>query len=99
MRAQRWRRKDRTLLPVHYVDAVVDVLVGVIDDRDFDGQSSNAFPASQSAREIHLETRALAEAKIGVERGYALHSLDRKSTRLNSSHITISYAVFCLKKK
>ena len=24
---------------------------------------------------------------------------DRKSTRLNSSHITISYAVFCLKKK
>src|SRR5437773_9430577 len=29
----------------------------------------------------------------GAKRG------DRKSTRLNSSHITISYAVFCLKKK
>src|SRR5438094_6221220 len=27
------------------------------------------------------------------------HFLDRKSTRLNSSHRTISYAVFCLKKK
>src|SRR5437773_9709352 len=27
------------------------------------------------------------------------HETDRKSTRLNSSHITISYAVFCLKKK
>src|SRR3712207_8040234 len=27
------------------------------------------------------------------------HSLDRKSTRLNSSHANISYAVFCLKKK
>src|SRR5207248_11703570 len=27
------------------------------------------------------------------------HRLDRKSTRLNSSHRTISYAVFCLKKK
>src|SRR5256885_13306318 len=26
-------------------------------------------------------------------------SLDRKSTRLNSSHLAISYAVFCLKKK
>src|SRR5207249_8046633 len=26
-------------------------------------------------------------------------SLDRKSTRLNSSHVSISYAVFCLKKK
>src|SRR5699024_12232442 len=28
-----------------------------------------------------------------------LLSLDRKSTRLNSSHVSISYAVFCLKKK
>src|SRR3989442_11011924 len=29
----------------------------------------------------------------------ALRSEDRKSTRLNSSHVRISYAVFCLKKK
>src|SRR5690606_39757992 len=29
----------------------------------------------------------------------ALSTLDRKSTRLNSSHVKISYAVFCLKKK
>src|SRR5438874_9401803 len=28
-----------------------------------------------------------------------LEHLDRKSTRLNSSHVEISYAVFCLKKK
>src|SRR5207253_8689156 len=28
-----------------------------------------------------------------------LYGLDRKSTRLNSSHVAISYAVFCLKKK
>src|SRR5256885_12108259 len=27
------------------------------------------------------------------------HGIDRKSTRLNSSHLVISYAVFCLKKK
>src|SRR5437773_6924784 len=32
-----------------------------------------------------------------LDDGYAI--TDRKSTRLNSSHITISYAVFCLKKK
>src|SRR5438874_7416258 len=32
--------------------------------------------------------------------GEAHHSkIDRKSTRLNSSHVEISYAVFCLKKK
>src|SRR5699024_11935169 len=29
----------------------------------------------------------------------ALNKIDRKSTRLNSSHVSISYAVFCLKKK
>src|SRR5256885_4970025 len=28
-----------------------------------------------------------------------VHAPDRKSTRLNSSHLVISYAVFCLKKK
>src|SRR5260221_6441630 len=31
--------------------------------------------------------------------GRAVHAEDRKSTRLNSSHTVISYAVFCLKKK
>src|SRR5438309_5442559 len=37
-------------------------------------------------------------AEVGVEnRGW--HQRDRKSTRLNSSHSSISYAVFCLKKK
>src|SRR5256885_11211544 len=36
-----------------------------------------------------LQRRAAKEA----------YSLDRKSTRLNSSHLVISYAVFCLKKK
>src|SRR5207249_9044589 len=30
---------------------------------------------------------------------HAAPALDRKSTRLNSSHVSISYAVFCLKKK
>src|SRR5258707_9168620 len=37
--------------------------------------------------------RALQEDLAGVS------ALDRKSTRLNSSHANISYAVFCLKKK
>src|SRR5690625_6726306 len=30
---------------------------------------------------------------------YIVNNIDRKSTRLNSSHVAISYAVFCLKKK
>src|SRR5258708_14213093 len=36
---------------------------------------------------------------VGEKRVSALRLTDRKSTRLNSSHQIISYAVFCLKKK
>src|SRR5699024_12288576 len=35
----------------------------------------------------------------GFSRTAVLYAVDRKSTRLNSSHVSISYAVFCLKKK
>src|SRR5688500_19656952 len=38
-------------------------------------------------------------ALIFEELSYADPVVDRKSTRLNSSHLVISYAVFCLKKK
>src|SRR3712207_8400787 len=38
------------------------------------------------------------ELRLAVEKNCA-YGLDRKSTRLNSSHANISYAVFCLKKK
>src|SRR5690606_41861029 len=38
-------------------------------------------------------------ADRGGDRGADQGNQDRKSTRLNSSHVKISYAVFCLKKK
>src|SRR3712207_7944570 len=42
-----------------------------------------------------------AEVEVGqaLDPGEAGLGQDRKSTRLNSSHVNISYAVFCLKKK
>src|SRR5437868_11915233 len=40
---------------------------------------------------------ALSAKLVGLPHG--LLDQDRKSTRLNSSHVSISYAVFCLKKK
>src|SRR5438309_7980600 len=44
--------------------------------------------------------RALLDAEgAGRVLAHVLDRLDRKSTRLNSSHSSISYAVFCLKKK
>src|SRR5256885_11845516 len=53
--------------------------------------SAGKRPASQ--RQIQSESR--------VARVHRCHrkAEDRKSTRLNSSHLVISYAVFCLKKK
>src|SRR5205807_7777843 len=39
------------------------------------------------------------EPRLGDAIGACRMCLDRKSTRLNSSHLVISYAVFCLKKK
>src|SRR3712207_8447919 len=43
----------------------------------------------------HIETQPFDAGR----RPLALWTRDRKSTRLNSSHANISYAVFCLKKK
>src|SRR5690606_40526016 len=36
---------------------------------------------------------------ISIDAGQNFNKIDRKSTRLNSSHVKSSYAVFCLKKK
>src|SRR6266516_2267787 len=50
----------------------------------------------QTPVELHLVRIHLDRLGIRV---HPVDRLDRKSTRLNSSHRTISYAVFCLKKK
>src|SRR2546427_2038199 len=47
----------------------------------------------------HLDQCDLGAGPDGVEDRRARPGGDRKSTRLNSSHSQISYAVFCLKKK
>src|SRR5256885_5168616 len=43
--------------------------------------------------------RPMGEALLPDGATYTFWGKDRKSTRLNSSHLVISYAVFCLKKK
>src|SRR3712207_6984163 len=45
------------------------------------------------------DKRRLDDAKVRLRPPVLRHTRDRKSTRLNSSHANISYAVFCLKKK
>src|SRR5438034_6579803 len=46
-----------------------------------------------------MNHQLMTELHDGVMRACADDEVDRKSTRLNSSHTVISYAVFCLKKK
>src|SRR5690625_6603711 len=45
------------------------------------------------------KTRRMDTLNMAKTASQEMASLDRKSTRLNSSHVAISYAVFCLKKK
>src|SRR2546429_4366809 len=66
----------------------------------------DALPISRSGRRgrerVHLskrELRAERQRNAREEAAYIAKIEDRKSTRLNSSHGYISYAVFCLKKK
>src|SRR2546429_7041835 len=72
---------------------------------------STLFPYTTLFRSDPRAEHGQAQAAVGQQgqqvlpaaaarhRGQHLLALDRKSTRLNSSHGYISYAVFCLKKK
>src|SRR5207248_11799941 len=61
---------------------------------------STLFPYTTLFRSPAPAGLAASRVPTGpVSVAYALDAQDRKSTRLNSSHRTISYAVFCLKKK
>src|SRR5471032_3474707 len=67
---------------------------------------STLFPYTtlfRSRRALPRRRTVSPRTGAGVNRHFRKASpalaTDRKSTRLNSSHITISYAVFCLKKK
>src|SRR2546426_8492250 len=66
---------------------------------------STLFPYTTLFRS-HKGTQILGERGCGVQLSLRTNKMcpgfaatDRKSTRLNSSHLVISYAVFCLKKK
>src|SRR5438034_5799074 len=52
-----------------------------------------------AARRINVEDHVCGIVMQGLACVQGLFDGDRKSTRLNSSHTVISYAVFCLKKK
>src|SRR5690625_6764698 len=68
-----------------------DVFLGEIGD--------TPFYMSKDQYEYWKHTQLIIDAVDGRGGMFSLEGPDRKSTRLNSSHVAISYAVFCLKKK
>src|SRR5437868_12736506 len=60
---------------------------------------STLFPYTTLFRSACGGSTSTDSAKVRFSVLCSAPTLDRKSTRLNSSHVSISYAVFCLKKK
>src|SRR2546426_4230798 len=81
--------------------AVLNLSAWYDDNYGPEGATTN-FAGLLKARgqEGHSQTSLLLGPWVhGVDETAKTKSGDRKSTRLNSSHLVISYAVFCLKKK
>src|SRR5690625_7305047 len=79
----------------------MDVEVTQGADVVFGDLINSLYQTEQAIR--NNDTDAISEASALVDDAFEEfidnRSRDRKSTRLNSSHVAISYAVFCLKKK
>src|SRR5437773_7714259 len=97
------RRIERMGYRAHTIRGELRTVIGAVgDDRGKDRLKSLESlecveavqpilqPFKLASREVRREATVISVDGVGI---------DRKSTRLNSSHITISYAVFCLKKK
>src|SRR5690349_23689594 len=62
-------------------------------------RSSKPAQVVQAQRHHRIAPAQLLVPRLEFDKLFSGEPLDRKSTRLNSSHVEISYAVFCLKKK
>src|SRR5690349_23958689 len=64
-----------------------------------DGADADTFANSAVAKQVSASASGNPGWVDALWRATSAAGRDRKSTRLNSSHVEISYAVFCLKKK
>src|SRR3712207_7903612 len=71
------------------------------DDHELDAEleDNDDGPAGDDDQDGEEDDGEDEDGEDGEDEDCAANVLDRKSTRLNSSHANISYAVFCLKKK
>src|SRR5438034_8178781 len=92
------RRPPRsTLFPYTTLFRSFDRPIGINTASPLGGKITASVPFSFNNDQVGVEGYYVAgNNRASVE---ILNGIDRKSTRLNSSHTVISYAVFCLKKK
>src|SRR5690606_40628323 len=92
-----------TLFPYTTLFRSVGIQPLTIDSEDFIPDIDSAVPGPGATGYAgHHDTAIVGrrvEAEIRHLPTFIVVDQDRKSTRLNSSHVKISYAVFCLKKK
>src|SRR5947209_14150489 len=94
----------RPATPQIYTLSLHDALPIYFDPLDEEAVEEQADAEGKAAAHGDRERRERAAVRLrdldnGKDEAQRAHGKDRKSTRLNSSHANISYAVFCLKKK
>src|SRR5690625_6532939 len=96
------QHKNGRCIPIRLAVGKVDrypgeeqLFVGLITDIS----ERRALEASLRETATRAEQAALVKSRFLANMSHEIRTPDRKSTRLNSSHVAISYAVYCLKNK
>ena len=85
---------EKISINIHFEDDVKNINKRYLNPKDTLVVYTPAIPKTN----VELTYFVRHNFKV-LKRSQVLGLIDRKSTRLNSSHVVISYAVFCLKKK
>src|SRR5690625_2927069 len=85
---------------------LADIYIGLEDDQsainllsEIDANDPSYLQALLQMADLYEAQGLFEVAELKLLEAKQINPKDRKSTRLNSSHVAISYAVFCLKKK
>src|SRR5690606_39703877 len=99
------KSSDTSIPTIGFVDAFEDATISQAHDGFIDALKQQGFSEEERTlkvlyRNAQGDIPTLTQiVNYFVSQDVTLIGTDRKSTRLNSSHVKISYAVFCLKKK
>src|SRR5690554_7007806 len=95
----------KTVLIVDDESAIREMIAVALEMADYDyleaedARQAHALIVDKQPDLILLDWMLPGTSGVELARRLKKEEADRKSTRLNSSHVRISYAVFCLKKK